>query len=270
MEPEPTSVTPPIQLRIADSIRMQIQRGDLPPGQAIPTLQQLSQQWDCSINSARSAVVLLKQQGLITGGRGRAPVVRTPPRRLARSNERHLIEKGLVRRSEDERRSLGSAEIDMGVPLAELEFTANFEQVDADESLAAAFGLPTGIRLLQRTYQTSDPGTDRRESWSVSWLPLDLISQNPDLLDPSREPWPGGTQHQLYTVGIEIARIIDEVSAEAPTTVDVHRWQLSEGVPLLRVRRTSVDAQDRIVEVSDAVFPADRTTMRFTTALPAW
>ncbi len=42
---------------------------------------------------------------------------------------------------------------------------------------------------------------------SRSWLVYDLVASNPDLLDPSNEPWPGGTQHQLSTVGIELARI---------------------------------------------------------------
>jgi len=89
-------------------------------------------------------------------------------------------------------------------------------------------------------------------------------------MDASNEPWPGGTQHQLSTVGIEIARIVDEVTAQMPTTVDRQRWDLEGGVPLLRNLRTSIDTAGRVVELSDATYPADRTLLRFTTPLQPW
>jgi GntR family transcriptional regulator len=89
-------------------------------------------------------------------------------------------------------------------------------------------------------------------------------------MDASNEPWPGGTQHQLYTVGIEIMTMIDEVTAKMPTTVDRQAWGLDNGIPLLLVRRISIDKLDRIVEVSDAVFPADRTKLEFKTPLKPW
>jgi GntR family transcriptional regulator len=104
----------------------------------------------------------------------------------------------------------------------------------------------------------------------VSYLPYALISANPDLLDSKNEPWPGGTQHQLYTVGIEITRIVDVVTSVMPTTAEAKHWELDAGVPMLRVRRISIDTQDRVVEVSDADFPADRTELRFATPLKQW
>ena len=115
-----------------------------------------------------------------------------------------------------------------------------------------------------------DRRNGRRLSWSVSYIPVPLIESNPDLLDSGNEPWPGGTQHQLYTVGIEVVRIVDQVSARMPTTADAHEWQLDDGVPLLRVRRISYDASGTIVELSDADFPADRTELSFTTELNRW
>jgi hypothetical protein len=38
MEPQPTPVAAPIHLRIADDLRMQIERGNLQPGASLPTL----------------------------------------------------------------------------------------------------------------------------------------------------------------------------------------------------------------------------------------
>jgi len=84
------------------------------------------------------------------------------------------------------------------------------------------------------------------------------------------EPWPGGAQRQFSTVGIEIADVADEVRAVMPTTVDAQRWDLEDGVPLLLVRRISADTAGRVVEVSDAQYPADRTLLRFDTPLRPW
>ena len=76
--------------------------------------------------------------------------------------------------------------------------------------------------------------------------------------------------HQLYTVGVEIDRVLDRVTAAMPTTVEAQLWDLTSGIPLLCVRRISIDINDRVVEVSDAQFPADRTVLAFATQLTRW
>lgn len=270
MDPQPTTVPPPVHIQIADDLRLRIARGELAPGDELPTLRQLATTWGCSIGSARAAIALLKQQGLITGGRGRAPHVRAPMRRVVRDNSRHQQEKDLVLRPEEERRRTGTTEMDMGVPIDELHFRATYDRIEADADLADVFGIDPGSEVLRRIYETSDPATGHRHLWSVSYIPVALISSNATLLDETREPWPGGTQHQLYTVGIEIDRMVDEVTATMPTTADVQLWGLEQGVPLLRVRHLSIDIHDRVVEMSESIYPADRTTFRFTTPLTRW
>lgn len=270
MEPQPTPVRPSIHIQIADDLRIRIARGDIPPGTPLPTLHELSTQWRCSTNSARSAVELLKRQGLITGGRGKAPVVRIPKRRIIRDSGRHQIEKDLVRAPASERSTIGEAEMNSGVSLAKLKFGATYTKVPLDGELADIFDVDSGTPALRRVYESVDPSTGNRHSWSISYIPEAYIEGNPKLLDSTNEPWPGGTQHQLYTVGIEIDRIIDEVTAVMPTTVDLEAWGLDDGVPLLRVRRLSIDTANRVVEVSDADYPADRIEMRFTTPLRKW
>jgi GntR family transcriptional regulator len=269
MEPQPTAYLPPIQLRIADDIRMRIERGEYRPNDPIPTLHELAEHWKCSITSARNAVALLKAQGLITGGRGRAPVVRKPPRRVVRDSSRHQAEKDLVLAPEDERRKHGEAEDELGELLHDLQFRTEYDVVAAEPDLAEVFGCPSGERLLRKLYEICDrDGT--RLGYSVSFVPEHLLKANPLLLSPECEPWPGGAQHQFHTVGIEIAQIVDQVTAIMPTTVDAQRWGLDDGVPLLAVRRISVDTAGRVVEISDAQYPADRTELRFTTPLKLW
>jgi len=247
MEPQPTAVQPPIQLRIADDIRMQIERGELTPGDSLPTLAELCERWSTSMNSARSAVGLLKAQGLITAGRGKAPIVRIPPSRVIRSSERHQTEKDLARLPESDRAAVGEAETNLGMSINDQAFTSKYDTIAADAEMAEVFGIAEGESLLRRRYES-----------------------NPALMDENNEPWPGGTMHQLSTVGIEIASIVDEVTGRMPTTVEAQRWRLPDGVPLLVCRRISLDADSRTIEVSDADYPADRTELRFVTPLKPW
>jgi GntR family transcriptional regulator len=270
MEPQPTAVLAPIHLRIADDIRMRIERGDLAPGEPLPTLHELCEQWDCSMSSARSAVALLKQQGLITGGRGKAPVVRPQRAKVCRSSDRHQVEKDLVRAQEGKRRETGLAEIDMNASIDDFAFTTKYDMIRADHELAGALQVDESAEVLRRIYEMTDPRTRYRRSWSVSYIPKVLVESNPALLDEKNEPWPGGTQHQLYTVGIEIITVIDQVTAAMPTTAEARLWDLDNGVPLLRIRRISLDTHDRVVEISDADFPADRTELSFVTPLKPW
>ncbi|MFF6955269.1 GntR family transcriptional regulator [Streptomyces sp. NPDC008317] len=270
MEPQPTAVQAPIHLRIADDLRMEIERGELAPGASLPTLGEICERWETSMNSARSAVALLKAQGLITTGRGKAPVVRIPPGRVVRSSERHQAEKDLARRPETERADVGEAETNLSMSIHDQVFTSDYETIPATAELAELFGITTSDSLLRRRYVSKDSRTDHLLSFSTAYIPVDLISANPALLDENNEPWPGGTQHQLSTVGIEIMCVVDQVTGRMPTTVEAQQWGLPEGVPLIICRRISLDANDRVVEISDAEYPADRTELRFITPLKPW
>ena len=270
MDPRPTAVQAPLQLRIADDIRMQIERGDLEPGAALPTLAEMCQRWSCSMNTARGAVALLKAQGLITSGRGKAPTVRIAPRKVIRSSERHQVEKDLAIRPEAERASIGEAETNLKMSISQQKFTSHYDQIPAGEELAGIFAIQPTDLVLRRSFEATDKDTGVRLSWSVAYIPLELVEGNSAILDEANEPWPGGTMHQLSTVGIEIARIVDEVTARMPTTVEAQLWDLPDGVPIILCRRISIGTDDRVVEVSDADYPADRTELQFVTPLTPW
>ena len=270
MEPRPTTVQAPIHLRIADVIRMDIERGVLAPGESLPTLAELAKTWSCSLNSARGAIALLKAQGLITAGRGKAPIVRIPPGRVVRSSERHQAEKDLAIRPEAERKAVGEAETNLGMSIDEQTFTSHYDQIAAGTDLADLFGIGATDVLLRRRWEATNPATGQLLSYSVSYLPVALVASNPAILDVSNEPWPGGTQHALSTVGIEVVCMVDQVTARMPTTAEVQAWGMLDGIPLLLCRRISIDMENRTVEISDAEYPADRTELRFVTPLKPW
>jgi GntR family transcriptional regulator len=270
MYTEPTAGTVPVHHQIADAIRARIASGELAPGDSIPTIDELAQQWQCSTGVARSALAVLRGEGLITAGRGKPAEVRRPPRRIRLPYSFGQQQKDVVLRPESERAAAGAIEVTAGIPIADTKPSYRYSTVPAGAELAAEFGVADGTELLCRDYEMTDPRTGHRLALSTSYIPKALIESNPELLDEKNEPWPGGHQHQLYTVGIELDRVVRSVVAIEPTPGTRQRWGMESGVPLLLVRSRSIDVDNRMVELSDATYPADRTELEFTEQLTRW
>ena len=91
------------------------------------------------------------------------------------------------------------------------------------------------------------------------------------MLDASCEPWPGGTQHQLSTIGVEIDEIEDVITTRPPTQQEADQLGINAvGVAVFVLRKTSVDTTGRVVEVSYVVLPGDRTEFVYKTKLKRW
>ena len=270
MQPEPTAGVVPIHHQIADAIRAQIASGDLKPGDAVPTVAELCERWHCAPGSAKTALEVLKNEGLISGGRGRAATVRKPPTRIRLHIGNSQAAKSLVLRPENERRVNGAIEMTAGLTLNDVGATYKYSVIQANDELAKEFGIDVGTELVRRAYEMTERTTGHRCSWSISYIPKALIESNPALLDEKNEPWPGGHMHQLYTVGIEVDRFVRSVIALAPSTGDRQKWGMEPGVPLLWIRSRTVDINGRVVELSDAAYPADRTEITFEECLDRW
>lgn len=79
-----------------------------------------------------------------------------------------------------------------------------------------------------------------------------------------------GSQSQLHSVGIELDRVEERVTARPPTPEEAAELELPPGTSVLALRKTSIDLDDRVVDVSDVVLPGDRTELLFTTPLERW
>jgi GntR family transcriptional regulator len=202
--------------------------------------------------------------------RSRGAIVRQARQPVRRSNDRHQWEKDRARSPLRQRRQKGATERDTGLELDDLVFTAEYRQVTADAERAAAFGVPEGAALLERLFRTRYRAETAPFSLTRSYLVRDLIAGNPELLDATQEPWPGGTQNQLHTVGIEVDRIVERVTARPPTAEEAEELELPPGTAVLVLRKTSYDVDGRVVDIADVTLPGDRTEMTFTTRLERW
>ena len=256
--------------RIAADLRRKIQSGRFGPGEQLPVETALKDEYNVSLLTLRRALDVLEMEGLIEKRHGHGNFVRTRRRRMRRSTDRYQWEKDRALLTEAERRAPGVVERDTGLAHEDLIFDAQFDSTEADDDLADAFGVPVGTPLLRRSYRQQSREEDASLVLSTSYLVRDRIASNPDLLSAANEPWPGGTPHQLYTVGIEIDRIIDEVTARPPSADEADALGIEAGVALIVLRKTSIDTTGQVVEVADVLMAGDRTQLVYTTKLKRW
>ncbi|MFJ4635735.1 GntR family transcriptional regulator [Streptomyces hygroscopicus] len=256
--------------QIADALRQGIRAGRLLPGERLPAEDKLAARYRTSVPTLQRALSELVAEGLIDKRHGVGTFVRTPRRRIERNNDRHQWEKDRARRSRAERLRTGSTEHDTGLEVTDLAFHAEYRDAQADEDLASVFGVPVDTRLLERIYRTNCRAEDVPFALVHSYLVHDVVAANPDLLDAANEPWPGGTQNQLYTIGIELDRVEEQITARPPTVEEAEALGLKKGVSVILLRKICTDIGGRVVEVSDVTLAADRTELVYTTPLERW
>jgi GntR family transcriptional regulator len=261
----------PAYVQLAETIRSKIETGVLQPGALLPSETHLADTEGLSRTTVRQAFRLLRSWGEVESQRGKGTFVRQRRARLDRwATNRYQWEKDRVHQTDDERLADGTSEQDTGRKFEDFEFHATFSEVEADADLANVFNCRKGTALLRREYRTVERATGYATGFSISHLPYKLAAKNPDLLDESKEPWPGGTHHQLSTVGVEIDRIDDFVTARLAGSNEMLLLRLEEGAVVLDIRKISTSTHGDIVEVSDICVPSESTRLRYTTQLKRW
>jgi GntR family transcriptional regulator len=261
----------PRYVQLAEQLREEIIRGDLKPGDPLPSEPELAQRSGMSRTSVRNAIRQLREWGLVRAEQGRGTFVRAPRQRIRRHHsERYQWEKERALLPEEERRSTGSTEHDTGLGITGLSFKARYSTTAASPDIAERFDVQPGTEMLLREYWTSAHNEPTPLDLVRSYLVREVAARNPELLDDQNEPWPGGTQHQLRTIGIELDRIIDEITARPPSPEEANTLDIEPGISVLVLWKTSIDTDDRVVEFSEVVLPGDRTEIVYTTKLTRW
>lgn len=257
--------------RITTDLRRKIRVRELRPGEQLPSQTALAEHYKVSVPTVQQALAVLEGEGLIDSVQGVGTYVRAPRKRLQRTMERYQWEKAIAVMPLDVRSQSGATEQDTGLTMDDLDFQAKYQTETASDDLAKTFGVNPGTKLLHRMYRTVVREEGTALSLADSYLIIyDVVSANKDLLDANNEPWPGGTHHQLRTVGIEIGKITDEVTARPPRQSEAELMGIRNGVAVLVLRKTFIDVSGRVVEVSDVILPGDRTVMIYEKQLDRW
>ncbi|MFI9051994.1 GntR family transcriptional regulator [Streptomyces sp. NPDC053427] len=256
--------------QLADEFAERIRSGDLAPGSPLPPVRARTAA-DAGATTVQMAYRALEAEGLVRTDPDKGTVVRGRRTKIVRKPQDHYQwEKDRVLLPRAERSRTGVTERETGLLKNQLKFTARYAREGAPKDVARRFSVDVGTQMLHRRYRTSSRDAEVAISLIDSWLVYDVAARNPDLLDSAHEPWPGGTLHQLSTIGIEVGEISDAITARPPTGHETQKLDLDPGVAVLVLHKTSHDLDGRVVEFSEVVLPGDRYELLYTIPLTQW
>jgi GntR family transcriptional regulator len=249
----PVMADHPAYQAMADDLRARIKNGEYAPGAQIPTLPELCDLYSVSITTVRNALQILRNEGLLEMRGKRGTLVRNAPtaHRLTADRYRRRSEPATPYTADEK---LGQWQ--------EYRLDKRFERIPATAELAERFTCPEGEQLLARhfVFYTDDQPTQL----STSYLLWSDVAGTP-VADPINEPWPGGTIAQLATLGITVAKVTEEMTADMPTYAQASALRLPPGTPVLRWTRRMISDTGRVVEVADPIVRRGNSTIVETT-----
>jgi GntR family transcriptional regulator len=247
---DPTSDRP-IYRQIADHLRAGIREGQYPEGTPLPSETQLAEMYDVTRMTARQAVDVLKNEGLVRSEHGRGVFVRQRPtvHRLARN------------RFTRQRRETGKGAYD--VEMKELGFTPGVELVEVgpvtpSDEIVKRLQLDPGEQALirqRRMYANDEP-----MQLATSYIPWSLAKGTPMA---ERDTGPGGIYSRLADIGHAPVRFTEDVSARMPTPEEAEFLRLTPPQPVFFLIRVAFDGKDRPVETCEHIMSGDRWQLSY-------
>jgi GntR family transcriptional regulator len=234
----------PKYLQIAGHIRDQIVRGDLKPGDEIPSERALALTWNVARPTATKAVESLRVQGLVESRQGAGTYVREVAA-APRARERY-------ERARDHGTMYSDTET--------VEFVGNEIVDDPPEHVRQALRLAAGAGAIRRARVIKRRSGDPIEL-SISWFTSELAAKAPGLLVPERLR--GGTAKYIAAMtGQRATYARDQVAARLATDEEAIRLQLTPAAPVLVYQLTVYDASDSPVQFDEATYPPDTWAFR--------
>ena len=241
----------PVYKQIADRLRSAINDGVYKPGELLPSEHELAAEYGVARGTARQAIMLLRNEGLIDAVHGLGCFAREPEpvQRLrpgGQSADWEIIDE---LEDDDERNPIAEA---LTMSFA----TTQLERARPPAEVAKLMGLEADAEVLVRGWEASHQGNVR--TIASAYTRWDVATQA-RLIEIESGP---AVYLMLSASGYQIARITEEVSARMPTTAEAQRLDLGPGVPVLSVQRVNYTAEDKQpIEVTVSVMSAERYRM---------
>jgi GntR family transcriptional regulator len=226
----------PKYLQIAGHIRDQIVRGDLAPGDEVPSERELAAAWRVARPTASRALQALRTQGLVESRQGAGTFVRQAAA-VPRARERY-----------ERARELGT----MYGRGESLSFVAT-EVCPAPPHVIEALSLRMGDAAIRRARLLTGSG-GRPIELSTSWFSAELAEVAPGLLRP--RGLPGGTSKYLMGItGRAAAYARDQAAARLATDDECDMLGLDPPAAVLVYRLTVFAADDSPLQFDESTYP---------------
>lgn len=238
--------------RIAEELRRQIESGELRSGAKLLSERALAEKYGAARNTAREAIRLLAEQGLVTAKHGSGVYVREPQRLFRFGSDRYSLknrETGLTPFRLEAQRQGKVPRID--VPSIEREKP------------------PTDVAERLKVPADEESVIHRENHYFADDVPVQIVStylrwdEAQGTLLMQAKTGKDGIYGRLEDLGHVMTRVRDEISARMPTPEEASILDLLPGVPVLEVLHTSLDQDGIPFEVSRYVHRADQTGLLY-------
>ncbi|MFB9906810.1 GntR family transcriptional regulator [Allokutzneria oryzae] len=234
--------------RLAEQLRHAITSGTFPPGTKLPSERTLAAQHQVARNTAREAIRLLAEEGLVTAEHGRGVFVR---------EKRRLLRFGSERYSQRVRNETGlspyRAELAKQGRTARVDCTS-ITRSQPPENVAERLGI-----------SHEEDSVVRRENWyyaddepvqvGITYIPWEIASGS--VLATSAQMGKGSLYARFEELGHPITRIREEICARMPNPDEVRGLRIPDGVPVIDVFHTGINDKGEPFEVTHFVMRAD-------------
>ncbi|WP_112264720.1 GntR family transcriptional regulator [Lentzea terrae] len=224
---------------IANDLRQQIDSGELPPGSKVPGENDLMGQYGVEQPTARRALDVLKNEGLIVAKRGSGTFVREfkPIRRVSPDRLQANTSWGAGRPIWN---------TDVGTRPRTEGVTVGVELPPA--AIAEVLQLTDGARVLTRPRRYVVD--DKPVQLATSYYSETLIAGSAVTEVDTGE---GDAYARLKELGYEPARFREELRVRMPREDERQALDLAQGTPVILIVRTAFTAEDQPVEINEMV-----------------
>jgi len=238
---------------IAEAIRSQIESGALPPGAQLPSERDLASAYGTARNTAREAIRILSDAGLVITDQGRGSFVRPLVTLIRLGNDRYSLR----------HRETGLSPFLL--ECAKQGKTGRFEVLGIDrvqpppevaERLKVSARAKSVLRRENVFYADDDPV--HRVTTYIPWP----IAEGTGLLQ-AEVPNQYGIHGVLEERQHMMTRIREEVSTRMPRPDEIAALKLRPGVPVLDVWHTSIDQDGQPYELTRFVMRGDMTGLLY-------
>lgn len=223
----------PLYLQLKKLLEAQVTSGDLPPHGRVPSERELSEQYDISRMTARQALTELIQEGRLYTSRGKGTFVAEPKIRQSVQSLTSFTE---------DMRARGFT------PTTRL---VRLEQSTASDTIVARLRIPEGSAVV--CIERLRLADDEPMALETACLAFEGVER---LLHMEHDG-------SLYTTlreqfGIIPCEAVQEFDAVMALPRERALLQLNEGSPVLRIQRTTFDADQRPFEFVQSIYRGDR------------
>jgi GntR family transcriptional regulator len=246
----------PAYQQIADALRTAILRGDLKPGDRLPSHRKLAKEHELAPMTVRQAINLLQTEGFVDTRQGHGAFVRTRPVLRRLGSDRYAL-----RRRRGGQTPFMADTASVGAPTFE---PTRFGPVPADQVVAQRLGLSRGELVLVQGLRFHAGGQVMQIS--TAYIAYDLV-QGSAVADPAGKPWETDTITNLEGVGVHVDEVSEDIVCHLPLPEEATALRVRSWMPIFALVRTMF-ASGRPVETCDILMPTDRYVLSYRFPVP--